>query len=95
MPGTTRIILAILLGVLLGAGCGGDSDDKCKGGCPDGQYCEEEGCAPCAVDAHCGINCLDCSAQATNQACVNGKCGCATDADCADDQTCIDDLCKR
>jgi hypothetical protein len=62
----------------------------CQGGCPDGTYCDEtsDECVACDVDEHCGAACIDCSALATDRACVDGQCGCRSDFHCATGQTC-------
>jgi hypothetical protein len=65
--------------------CGG-AEDGCGGVCPSpclsGEYCESGVCRACNEDAHCGTGCVNCSAQATNTACVERFCGCWDDLNC-------------
>jgi len=64
------------------ASCGGtDSGDgpnappTCDQSCPSGRVCSSSlGCVECFLDADCG---------AGNPACIDGRCGCSSDADCA------------
>jgi hypothetical protein len=52
----------------------------------------EAGTGACLTEAFsgneptaCGAGCLDCTSNATGATCVNGRCGCVSDADCTSD----------
>jgi WD40 repeat protein len=73
-------------------GCG-----ACDAPCNPGDCCVGGDCLPSSHPAHCGPGCLDCSGQFSDHACVydnEHRCGCESDADCADWETCTLDLCE-
>ncbi len=75
--------------------CGGAGDD-CGGTCeecPSGKWCDGQTCKTCNADTHCGDDCVDCSSQDTNKACVDGACGCTLASDCKEAETCRNGSC--
>jgi lectin-like protein len=76
--------------------CGGASD-SCNGTCDDacsaGLWCDNQACVVCDSDEHCGAGCSDCTAQASNQVCVNTSCGCVDINDCAANEECQGNSC--
>ncbi len=65
----------------------------CGGGCQAGFYCDGARCMPCDSDRHCGPDCVDCSLRDENRACVDGACGCTSQADCREQQLCYQQRC--
>ncbi len=74
--------------------CFPDCTGICGGAvCPVGQWCDGGVCVECTRDDRCGPVCLDCTGQANNKACLAGECGCNSDADCLEGETCRSGLC--
>lgn len=88
--GLLSIGLAVAVATAPGCNCGRDDDET---SCPAGTYLAGSDCLPCSEPAHCGAECLDCSALARNHACVEGACGCLSVDDCAPGELCSDDRC--
>lgn len=74
-------------------------NEICPGGlpcspyCERGQYCHEDTCQQCYDNKHCGIQCVDCTDQLENWACVQGSCGCRVREDCPGRLECLNGVC--
>lgn len=65
------------------------------GSCPAGQWCMPDGtCEACTVDAHCGLQCLDCTQTQTPNCSPEGQCVCFTDDQCGDGYYCEGGVCN-
>jgi hypothetical protein len=77
-------------------------DQICPGGatctdvdsCEQGQICFAGICYVCDRNRYCGMDCTDCTAFFSDTACVEGRCGCRSEADCSPTRVCVDNACQ-
>ena len=65
----------------------------CTPRCSQGLYCYLQSCEKCDDNRHCGPDCVDCTGQLSDWACVGDRCGCRDDRDCPGELNCIDGVC--
>lgn len=72
----------------------------CPGGapcideCEEGQLCFAGICYICDRNRYCGLACIDCTKSSSDTACVEGRCGCRSEADCSPTRVCVDNACQ-
>jgi hypothetical protein len=66
----------------------------CSIGCEEGQICFAGICYVCDRNRYCGIDCTDCTSLYSNTACVEGRCGCRSEADCSPTKVCQNSSCQ-